>query len=198
MISFRTDLALTCVWVMFKKKKKLWRGVIQALSDVECWQFACACIWADGMRYALHECVWRMQPDLLTCIFVRSHKRPLWVRHLWHRFSTLWYVTRSESDLLRMPLKPNMFVLHDWQTWLLQICCMTKRQPTFKTFCTCWRWTVFPLFPLFFLSVSSLFSWLTFFLRCFHIFYFAAFSEHLCFFYEEMRPHSQLYQPLFW
>lgn len=33
------------------------------------------------------------------------------------------------------------------------------------------------------LSFSSLFSWLTFFLRCFHLFYFAAFSEHLCLFF---------------
>lgn len=94
----------------------------------------CVCMYiriqANGMCYATHVCVWRMQMDLLKRIYTvgPSLKIEMWVEASWGR------VVRS---LHWMSLDPDMFVLHDLTDLTLNVYCMTQRWPLMN-FCTLW------------------------------------------------------------
>lgn len=60
-------------------------------------------------------------------------------RHLWDGLSALWELTLVRLYLHWMPLNPDMFVLHGWQTWRWKFSAWLRDDP-FVGFCTLWHW----------------------------------------------------------
>lgn len=196
---------------IFKWKKLIEEGIrlfqLSFLVLLQC-VMDCVCMYGpiqgNGMWCATHACVWRMQLDSLNrvCTFVLSLKRLMWARHLWDRLSTLWELTLVHlvctgclwtlTCSFCMTDRPDVeSLLHDSE--------MTRSW----IFCTFWHWAEFTFAPLLFPSftdVLSFFFLIHFALRTFfsNSFFWLLLSPCLhCFFHEEKRPHSLMYQQYF-
>lgn len=156
----------------------------------------CVCMYrpiqGNGMWYATHACVWRMQLDLLNRVFLYFHLKD-WCE--WGIFGTGCPLSENSfgsSYVHRMPLNPDMSLLHDWQTWRWNFIAWPRHDHFLVLLHVVTQSRIYlPPLPL---SLSLIHWWAlrllwilsvlhTFFLCCFYPFVAAAFSKPWLFFF---------------